>query len=254
MTGARRVVVLTEDVAEDGTSKRPFPSPGDDGVYRIITKMAVFDATPAGPELAPSPRTRHRPASHQYQRPVQGQQTPSSPLPGGDMSESPEAPAVQQRGLWFEKLHSRVVEQHSPGGTLSEADNTQFSTMTMNPPFAPPGCRVHRINRVQRAAGQHLAHHVGARWALRRSPHPGHHRGQPGFPRRLLPRPVRHGDTIHGETVVTERRLSSGRPGVDIVTFEHTEHAERSQRSEVVAVVTRTTLMCCKPEASHDRR
>jgi hypothetical protein len=133
VTGARRAVVLTEDVAEDGTSKRPFPSPGDDGVYRIITKMAVFDVTPAGPELAPSPRTRHRPASHQFQRPIQGQQTPSSPLPGGDMSESPEAPAVQQRGPWFEKLHSRVVEQHSPGATLSEADSTQFSTMTRTP-------------------------------------------------------------------------------------------------------------------------
>ena len=44
---------------------------------------------------------------------------------------------------------------------------------------------------------------------------------------------------------MTEKRLSSSRPGQGIVTFEHTA---RNQHGEVVAVVTRTTLMRCRPD------
>jgi acyl dehydratase len=40
---------------------------------------------------------------------------------------------VQQRGLWFEELRTGVVYKHSPGRTISEADNTLFCTLTMNP-------------------------------------------------------------------------------------------------------------------------
>ena len=48
------------------------------------------------------------------------------------MSESP-GEVVEQRGLWFEELRTEVVYKHSPGRTIGEADNTQFSTLTMNP-------------------------------------------------------------------------------------------------------------------------
>jgi acyl dehydratase len=51
---------------------------------------------------------------------------------GEDMSEPP-SHVVRQRGLWFEELQAGVVYKHSPGRTISEADNTLFSTMTMNP-------------------------------------------------------------------------------------------------------------------------
>jgi len=71
-----------------------------------------------------------------------------------------------------------------------------------------------------------------------------------GFRDARFPAPGRHGDTIYGETVVTEKRLSASRPGQGVVTFEHTA---RNQRGEVVAVVTRTPLMRCagpKPGAA----
>ena len=48
------------------------------------------------------------------------------------MSEPP-TEVVRQRGLWFEELRTGVVYRHSPGRTLGEADNTLFSTLTMNP-------------------------------------------------------------------------------------------------------------------------
>ncbi|HEY6494366.1 MAG TPA: hypothetical protein VIZ43_13905, partial [Trebonia sp.] len=65
-----------------------------------------------------------------------------------------------------------------------------------------------------------------------------------GFGDTRFPAPVRHGDTIYGETVILEKRLSSSRPGSGIVKFEHTA---RNQHGEVVAVVTRTTMMRCRP-------
>ena len=40
---------------------------------------------------------------------------------------------VEQRGLWFQDLELDVVYAHSPGRTLTEADNVLFSTLTMNP-------------------------------------------------------------------------------------------------------------------------
>jgi acyl dehydratase len=67
-----------------------------------------------------------------------------------------------------------------------------------------------------------------------------------GFGETRFPAPVRHGDTIYGETVVMDKRLSVSRPGQGIVTFRHTA---RNQHGEIVAVVTRTTLMQCQPKS-----
>ena len=39
---------------------------------------------------------------------------------------------VVQRGLWFEEFTEGVVYRHQPGRTVTEADNTLFTTMTMN--------------------------------------------------------------------------------------------------------------------------
>jgi hypothetical protein len=49
------------------------------------------------------------------------------------MSESPRAAVIRQRGRWFEELRTGVVYQYAPGRTIGEADNTLFTTLTMNP-------------------------------------------------------------------------------------------------------------------------
>src|SRR6185437_11922037 len=61
-----------------------------------------------------------------------GKVVPEASFSGGNMSESP-SEVVPQRGLWFEELRTGIVYKHSPGRTLGEADNTLFSTLTMNP-------------------------------------------------------------------------------------------------------------------------
>src|ERR1700727_1073763 len=161
------------------------------------------------------------------------------------MSESP-AEVIRQRGLWFEELRTEVVYQHSPGRTIGEADNTLFSTLTMNPQSLHLDAAFSESTEFgERLVNSLLTMSVLVGLSV------GHLTqgtivANLGFRDAKFPAPVRHGDTIYGETVVTDKRLSSSRPGQGIVTFEHTA---RNQHGEVVAVVTRTTLMLCRPDS-----
>src|SRR6202012_5033106 len=163
------------------------------------------------------------------------------------MSESPGGPGevIQQRGLWFEELRTGVVYKHAPGRTLSEADNTLFSTLTMNPQSVHLDAAfsastefgerlVNSLLTMSVLVGLSVGHLTQGTIAANL-----------GFGDTRFSAPVRHGDTSYGETSILDKRLSASRPGQGIVTFEHTA---RNQRGEVVAVVTRTTLMLCQPD------
>ena len=152
---------------------------------------------------------------------------------------------VQQRGLWFEELRTGVIYKHSPGRTISEADNTLFSTLTMNPQSLHLDAAYSETTEFgERLVNSLLTMSVLVGLSV------GHLTqgtiiANLGFGDTRFPAPVRHGDTIYGETVILEKRLSSSRPGQAIVKFEHTA---RNQHGEIVAVVTRTTLMRCQPK------
>lgn len=162
------------------------------------------------------------------------------------MSEAPDEPdeVIQQRGLWFEELRTGVVYKHAPGRTISEADNTLFSTLTMN----PQSLHLDAAFSASTEFGERLVNSLLTMSVLV-GLSVGHLTqgtivANLGFSDVRFPAPVRHGDTIYGETVVTEKRLSASRPGQGIVTFTHTA---RNQHGQVVAVVTRSTLMLCQP-------
>jgi acyl dehydratase len=161
------------------------------------------------------------------------------------MSEPPPETVVVQRGLWFEELRPGVLYKHSPGRTITEADNTLFSTMTMNPQAlhldAAFSARTEFGERLVNSlltmavlVGQSVAHLTQGTIVANL-----------GFRDVEFPAPVRHGDTIYGETTVLEKRLSASRPGQGIVTFRH---VARNQHGDVVAVVVRSTLMFRRPE------
>jgi acyl dehydratase len=162
------------------------------------------------------------------------------------MIEGPSATTVQQRGFWFEELDTAVTYQHSPGRTLSEADNMLFSTLTMN----PQALHLDAAFSAATEFGERLVNSLLTMSVLI-GLSVGHLTqgtmvANLGFSDVRFPAPVRLGDTIYGETTVLEKRLSQSRPGQGVVTFWH---VARNQHGTVVATVARTTLMRCRPEA-----
>lgn len=157
------------------------------------------------------------------------------------MSASEEQKVIEQRGLWFEEIEIGVRYLHRPGRTITEADNTLFTAVTMNT----------------------QALHLDAAWSEQQPPFnqrlvnsmftlatlvglsvtqltQGTTVGNLGFSEIAFPKPMFHGDTLYAETVATEKRESKSRPGEGIVTFVHTG---RNQHGDIVATATRKALM-----------
>jgi acyl dehydratase len=153
-------------------------------------------------------------------------------------------PVVTQRGLYYEELETGVVYQHRPGRTMTETDNVLFTTMTMN----TQSLHLDAAWSATQPFGQRLmnsmftlATMVGQSVAQLTQ---GTIVAQLGMTDISFPHPMFHGDTLYTETVVTQKRLSSSRPGQGIVTMEHTG---RNQAGTVVGKASRTALFWLKP-------
>ncbi|MGA7205814.1 MAG: MaoC family dehydratase [Specibacter sp.] len=157
-----------------------------------------------------------------------------------------ETQVVTQRGLYFEELDTGVVYQHRPGRTLTETDNVLFTTMTMNTQALhldaawsetqPFGQRLmNSMFTLSTMVGQSVAQLTQGTIVA-----------QLGMSDISFPHPMYHGDTLYTETQVTQKRLSSSRPGQGIVTMVHTG---RNQDGVVVGLATRTALFWLKPAA-----
>jgi acyl dehydratase len=151
---------------------------------------------------------------------------------------------VEQRGLWYEELDEGVLYRHSPGRTIGEADNTLFSTLTMNPQAlhldaAFSGTQefgerlVNSLLTLSVLVGLSVGHLTQGTLVANL-----------GFREVTFPAPVFIGDTLYGETTVLSKRLSASRPGQGVVAFQHTA---RKQDGTVVATVVRDSLMRCRP-------
>jgi acyl dehydratase len=148
-------------------------------------------------------------------------------------------------GRWFEELTPGLVVDHAITRTVTEADNTLFTVMTMNP-------QPLHLDEEYAAATQYGTRIVNSMFTLALlvgiSVHEttlGTTVGNLGFEEIAFPAPVFHGDTIHAETEVVAARPSSSRPGEGIVTFEHRAF---NQRDELVARCRRAALMRMRPE------
>lgn len=152
---------------------------------------------------------------------------------------------VLQRGLWYEEFDVGTVYEHRPGRTVTEADNVLFTTLTMN---------TQPLHLDAHASGEQAPFHerlvnsmftlstlVGLSVAQLTQ---GTIVANLGFSEISFPHPLRHGDTLYAETLVTAKRPSSSRPGEGLVTLAHTA---RNQRGDIVAKATRQTLVRLAP-------
>ena len=161
------------------------------------------------------------------------------------MSDQPDSPAERPvSGRWFEDLPEGLVVRHAVTRTITEADNTLFSTMTMN----PQPLHLDAQFSAESEFGQRLVNSlftlgllVGVTvYELTL----GTTIANLGFGTVEFPAPLFHGDTLHAESTVVGARASSSRPDAGIVNFEHRGY---NQNDELVARCERAALMRRRP-------
>ena len=147
-------------------------------------------------------------------------------------------------GRWYEDLVPGMVIPHAVTRTISEADNTFFSALTMNPQplhldveFAAASEFGERVVNSLYTLGLLVGLSVYETTL-------GTTIANLGFEETAFPRPMFHGDTLRAETEAVAARPSASRPGAGIVTFEHRGY---NQRAELVARCLRNALMHRRP-------
>ena len=157
------------------------------------------------------------------------------------MSEGFERPVS---GRWFEELTPGLVIDHAVTRTVTEADNTFFSTMTMN----PQPLHLDAAFAAESEFGQRLVNSLFTLSTLIGlsvyETTLGTTVANLAMEEVVFPRPVFHGDTLRAQTEVLAARLSASRPGQGIVTFEHRAF---NQHGDLVARCRRSALMRCRP-------
>lgn len=157
------------------------------------------------------------------------------------------AERIVQRGLYFDEMIEGAIYVHSPGRTVTEADNVLFTTLTMNTQSL-------HLDAAWSAGSEFGERLVNSMFTL--STMVGLSVAQLtqgtivanlGFREVAFPAPVRVGDTLYAETLIAGKRQSRSRPTQGIVEFAHTM---RNQDGVVVATATRSTLMQISPSGN----
>jgi len=143
-------------------------------------------------------------------------------------------------GLYFEEFSVDRVFEHELRRTVTEADNTLFSVMTMN----PQPLHLDAEFSAQTEFKQRLVNSIftlGLVIGMTVTDTTlGTTIGNLGMSEVKFPRPVFHGDTIRTVSRVIAKRESKSRPDAGLVEFEHIGY---NQRGEIVATCRRMALM-----------
>jgi itaconyl-CoA hydratase len=149
---------------------------------------------------------------------------------------------VEQRGLFFEEFAVGTRYLHRPGRTITEGDNSLFTTLTMN----TQALHLDAAWAATQPFGQRLVNSmytlssmVGASVAQLTQ---GTLVANLGFTEVSFPAPVFIGDTLYFETTIDEKRLSLSREGQGIVSMTH---RALNQDHVLVATTGRSALMWC---------
>src|SRR3954453_9281833 len=133
------------------------------------------------------------------------------------------------RGRWFEDLPVGFRVRHGITRTVTEMDNVLFTTVSMNP-------QPLHLDANYAAATEFGQVLVNSMFTLALviglsvyETTLGTTVANLGFTKIDFPKPVFHGDPIHGEAADTAPRRSSSRPTQGIITFEHFGYNQRDE-------------------------
>jgi acyl dehydratase len=150
-------------------------------------------------------------------------------------------------GMWWDEFTEGLVIQHAVTRTVTETDNTLFSTLTMNPQPLHLDAQLSE----QTEFGQRLVNSLFTLGLVVGisvyETTLGTTVANLGFDAIEFPRPVFHGDTIRVETEVISRRRSNSRPGNGIVQLEHRGY---NQSGDLIARCRRSALMMIAPRTT----
>jgi acyl dehydratase len=144
-------------------------------------------------------------------------------------------------GLYYDEFSVGMTIRHPVRRTVTEADNTFFSALTMNVAalhLDEQFCQEHsefgtRIVNSAFTLGLVVGISVGDTTL-------GTTVANLGWDEVRFPKPVFHGDTIRVESEVVEMRESRSRPDNGIVVFLHRGY---NQKNEIVMTCKRSALM-----------
>ena len=152
-------------------------------------------------------------------------------------------------GRSFEDFEVGDVYEHRPGRTITQADNTWFTLLTMNTHplhFDEEYAKATEFGRCLVASPLTVAILVGmsvtdvSQKAI----------ANLGWREIRLPAPVFAGDTLYAESEVLEKRESKSRPEAGLVTVRTTG---RKQDGTVVCTFERTILVARRGHSVEDR-
>jgi acyl dehydratase len=147
-------------------------------------------------------------------------------------------------GRWFEDLTPGLVVDHAITRTITEADNTLFSVLTMNPqPLHLDESFAATTEFGSRLVNSLFTLSLLIGLSVFETTH-GTTVANLGFEEIGFPTPVFPGDSIRAQTEVVSARPSGSRPDQGIVVFEHRAF---NQRDELVARCRRSALMHRRP-------
>ncbi|MEM7426916.1 MAG: MaoC family dehydratase [Pseudomonadota bacterium] len=148
-------------------------------------------------------------------------------------------------GLYFDEFEIGHVQQHVLRRTITEMDNMLMSNLTLNP---QPLHIDRHFCETETGWGQPLVNSIFTLGLLIGisvgDTTLGTTIGNLGMTDVRFPKPMFHGDTLHGETEVMAKRESKSRPDAGIVEFEHRGF---NQHDDLVAICRRQAFMRKKP-------
>ncbi len=145
-------------------------------------------------------------------------------------------------GRYYEDFSTGDIYKHWPGRTISEADNTWFTLLTMNKHpvhFDHNFAKKQMFQKPLVNSGLTLAIVLGMSVADTSQ----NTIANLGWESIKLPKPVFIGDTIYAESEILEKRESKSRPNTGIVSFETRAY---NQDNDLIMSYTRTMLSKCQ--------